>query len=372
MANYVCPETRRPLTPLTQAELTELNDRVNQGALASAKPLPPSLEGALGTEDRAIVYPVMRDIPVLMPGAGIFSRAHPSSPTGSTAVRLAAQVKDIETEAALYDKIALEGSRDPSFAEFGEELRPGVPIKPEFRDSFPRPGSIWLDAFDSLTAQEKAYEWIAPLEGRRVLQMGGHGSHAVKFLLAGAAEAQTLSPSFEELVLGRSLSEKFGVSERFRPVQGIAEQFPYPDNAFDAIYGGGCLHHTMTEYSSAEVLRILRPGGLAAFVEPRMTPWYRLGRRLFSSRGLDPIQSQARDRPLLQREIDGLSSLFSVSESHPSRVFFHIPLVVMSRFLKIKLPPLVIRRIEELDSKIVDLFPFVRSAAPIVSICLRK
>lgn len=42
----------------------------------------------------------------------------------------------------------------------------------------------------------------------------------------------------------------------------------FPDHSFDRVYGMGILHHIGIEPGLAEVDRVLRPGGLAVFLEP--------------------------------------------------------------------------------------------------------
>lgn len=57
-------------------------------------------------------------------------------------------------------------------------------------------------------------------------------------------------------------------SPRVRLVCGNAEAMPYADGTFDAVYGSSVLHHLDLERALREVLRVLRPGGWAAFAEP--------------------------------------------------------------------------------------------------------
>jgi SAM-dependent methyltransferase len=49
---------------------------------------------------------------------------------------------------------------------------------------------------------------------------------------------------------------------------GNAEQMPYPNAHFDAVYGSSILHHLDLGRSLAEVHRVLRPGGRIVFAEP--------------------------------------------------------------------------------------------------------
>jgi SAM-dependent methyltransferase len=51
---------------------------------------------------------------------------------------------------------------------------------------------------------------------------------------------------------------------------GNAEQMPYPDGTFDAVYGSSVLHHLDLDRALREVWRVLRPGGRIVFTEPNI------------------------------------------------------------------------------------------------------
>jgi ubiquinone/menaquinone biosynthesis C-methylase UbiE len=51
---------------------------------------------------------------------------------------------------------------------------------------------------------------------------------------------------------------------------GNAEQMPYPDGTFDAVYGSSVLHHLDLDRALREVFRVLRPGGRMVFTEPNI------------------------------------------------------------------------------------------------------
>lgn len=51
---------------------------------------------------------------------------------------------------------------------------------------------------------------------------------------------------------------------------GNAEQAPYRDATFDAVYGSSVLHHLSLPRALAETFRVLRPGGRIAFAEPNI------------------------------------------------------------------------------------------------------
>ncbi len=51
---------------------------------------------------------------------------------------------------------------------------------------------------------------------------------------------------------------------------GNAEQMPFRDGSFDAVYGSSILHHLNIDAALAEVHRVLRPGGRIVFAEPNI------------------------------------------------------------------------------------------------------
>jgi len=53
-------------------------------------------------------------------------------------------------------------------------------------------------------------------------------------------------------------------------VRGNAEQMPFPDGRFAAVYGSSILHHLDLERALAESLRLLEPGGRIVFAEPNI------------------------------------------------------------------------------------------------------
>jgi SAM-dependent methyltransferase len=60
------------------------------------------------------------------------------------------------------------------------------------------------------------------------------------------------------------------VAKRTRLVCADAERLPFPDAAFDVVYGSSVLHHLDLRAALAEVYRVLRSGGRLAFAEPNL------------------------------------------------------------------------------------------------------
>lgn len=167
-------------------------------------------------------------------------------------------------------------------------------------------GVQWLDARHELLQQLAGYEFLAPVvpEGR-LLQIGGTGLHAVKFLLGGARTAWHVSPVQEELQLGQRLARAAGVESRYFGVKGLGEDMPFLDGAFDGAWAGGVVHHTHVSDLATEVSRVLRPRGKFAATEPVATFRHSVGTRLFGKReaGVDCV-------PLTRSELARFSASF--------------------------------------------------------------
>lgn len=128
----------------------------------------------------------------------------------------------------------------------------------EDRGTFPHPRDLWMCATYDCLAERDALEYLAPLRGKRVLQIGGQGHHAVQFMLGGAGEAWLVTPVEAEARYVRELARLAGVEVGYK--LGLAEDLPFEAGYFDAIYAGGCAHHFQTEEAFPEIARVLVPG----------------------------------------------------------------------------------------------------------------
>lgn len=110
-------------------------------------------------------------------------------------------------------------------------------------------------------------EWAAvrallPAAGK-VLEIGaGRGISSVAFAKAGWT-VTALEPDASDVVGAgaiRSLAESSGVF--IEVVENWGESLPFPDEAFDLVYGRAVFHHARDlDAFSAEVCRVLKPGG---------------------------------------------------------------------------------------------------------------
>ena len=173
---------------------------------------------------------------------------------------------------------------------------------------FPNPKGLWLSATYDCLAEWDAYNYLAPLRGKRVLQIGGKGHAAIQFMVAGADEAWLLTPIEGEARYAKELARLAGVKIDCKI--GVAENIPFDSNMFDAIYCGGCAHHFETEKAFPEISRILAEGGRFSAIEPWRAPLYSLGIRFFGKR-----EKEVNCKPLTPARLAPLMSSFPSSQS---------------------------------------------------------
>jgi uncharacterized protein YbaR (Trm112 family) len=277
----VCPETGSPLQlmPLERAEHEVFGGRVLQRPTADGYlPVGPTPE-VMVREDGEGAYPVRHGVPVLLSPEmlvplGVQRSVDVSEPRFAEAYR----EMDYYSEEARREAGIL--ARSKTAADIDRVLAAG----PEAVQTFPDNRRLWIDAKFEAAAQLDALRHLMPIAGARVLQVGGRGIHAVKLLLAGAREAWVVSPMVGELVYAEALASYSGVRERLRTAAAVAEELPFRDDCFDAVYSQGCVHHWVTALALPECRRVLRPGGRFAAVEPWRAPLYGIGTRLLGKR----------------------------------------------------------------------------------------
>jgi SAM-dependent methyltransferase len=135
-------------------------------------------------------------------------------------------------------------------------------------------------------ADDYAYTLLGDLRGRRVLDLGcGDGANAVRLASAGATVC-AIDLSLGMVAATRDRVERAGLGHAVSAQQMSAEELGFADGSFDVIFGHSVIHHTDLRIARREVRRLLRPGGLAVFLEPldhnpllnlfrRLTPWRR-------------------------------------------------------------------------------------------------
>jgi SAM-dependent methyltransferase len=183
-------------------------------------------------------------------------------------------------EVAFYEEQAATRSAASRSSPEGHDVRRILTLRHANADHFPDPRDLWV-GLQEVRPEYAAYRFLSPVVGKRVVQLGGSGFHAVKFLLAGAAKAHLVSPVRGELQYAATLAEVAGVSDRLSTTLGIGEDLPLGTSSLDAIYAPGSLHHMDVERALHEIDRVLVSRGRFAAVDPWRAPGYQLGIRIF-------------------------------------------------------------------------------------------
>ncbi|MGA9812631.1 MAG: methyltransferase domain-containing protein [Terriglobales bacterium] len=188
------------------------------------------------------------------------------------------------------------------------------------RGRFPDPKRLWLASAFECAAEYEAFKFLAPIEGKTVLQLGGKGTEAVRMMLAGAKSANLVSPVKSELECGHELGRLCGVAIESRV--GLAERIPYADESFDVVYSSGSAHHFKTNEAFPEIRRVLKSKGRFAAIEPWRAPFYKLGIRVFGKREKD-----VHCRPLDRQRVSTFQRVFRVAEVRQSGTLLRYPMI---------------------------------------------
>src|SRR6185295_6851649 len=189
------------------------------------------------------------------------------------------------------------------------------------------------------------------IKNKRLLQLGGKGIHAVKWLLAGAAEAWVLTPMLGEIYCSIALAKEAGVLERLRCVVGVAEEIPLADNFFDGAYSGGCVHHMTTELAMPEIRRVLKPGGRFSSTDPWRAPLYKIGTTIFGKQ-----ERNVYCRPLTAARIEPLFTTFSRANKMQYGTFTRYPALALGKF-GIHIPLRMMWQLYRADDAICSCIP---------------
>lgn len=350
-----CPETGQPLE-LVPRRQAEADAGAPLGLLRASDERSFDLDAHFGTvthvlrrRDHQAAYAVVDGIPILMVPEQI-GPYHRRRSFDLKDARYAEAYEEMEHYNQAADHQVREINRSDAYLHVARVQQATAAE----RASFPAPPQVWLDAVYDSASQWDAYHHIAPLSGKRVMQLGGQGIHAVKFLLGGAEQAWLVTPMLAEARFAVALAAAFGVDARLRCVVSIAEELPLRDGTFDVIYSGGCVHHMVTSLALPEAARVLKEGGRFAAIEPWRAPFYSLGTRIFGKR-----EANVYCRPLDRQRVAPLEDAFGWSRTVQHGTFMRYFLIALKK-LGVKLSLMTVWRLIRLDDALSSLVPGLR------------
>lgn len=188
-------------------------------------------------------------------------------------------------------------------------------LEREFHDAWGETVDVGLvpvtAAIEGPTAPEPRYimQFFGDVSSKRVLDVGCGAGEAAVYLAMKGADVTALDISPGMLRATEALAEHHQVADRVKTVCSPAEKIPLPDASFDLIYGRDVLHHVDLAAVSAQVGRLMVPGGRAAFIEPiAYNPAINIYRRM-----AEDVHTPG-EHPLTRHDIAALKKVFPTLE----------------------------------------------------------
>lgn len=146
------------------------------------------------------------------------------------------------------------------------------------------------------------YSLLENISGKRILDCCcGYGFTSVKCAKRGATvQGVDISPKMIQLSQMNANLNHVTKQTNFKIMS--VQDLKFDDNSFDFAVGLGALHHLNLELAGREISRILKPGGTAIFVEPRLPfRWLVALRSLFPNKCYEsPGGSQLEDKDIIE------------------------------------------------------------------------
>jgi SAM-dependent methyltransferase len=162
-------------------------------------------------------------------------------------------------------------------------------------------------------------EFLGDLDGREVLEYGCGLGELTILLARSGANVTTFDLSPASVDFTRRRAERDGVADRVRFVVAAGESLPFPDASFDLAVGKAVLHHLDPVAGAAELARVLKPNGRAAFSEPLgMNPLLVFARAHLPYPGK---HERGADRPLTAADIRAWKAPFRRVGIRPIQLF---------------------------------------------------
>ncbi len=197
---------------------------------------------------------------------------------------------------------------------------------------------------------------LAEPGAKTLLDIGcGFGVDSVRYAKLGY-HVQGIDISPGNIQETRHLAERYGVQDRVQAQTMAAESLSFPDESFDVVAGVDVLHHIEIDKAIPEVMRVLKPGGVALFKECVELPgidnlYLSLVGRLPGKRQVSADCHMTQDERKLNRH-----DLAVMRAACPKMVIRRFMLFSrFSRFFKPRSNE--VSRLEQLDWRLIQTFP---------------
>jgi anti-anti-sigma factor len=178
--------------------------------------------------------------------------------------------------------------------------------------------------------------------GRRALELGATSEGVGMELARSGTDVLAIDVSQVAVEQARRTAAAERLDDiRFERMD--AESLDLPDGEFDLVCGSAIIHHLDLEAAIPEVVRVLRPDGVAVFTEP-------LGHNpmLNAFRRRTPTMRTPDEHPLLMSDLDMLREHFGEVEVE----WFHLTSLAAVPFANTPVMPPLMRSLERLDRRL--------------------
>ncbi len=342
----VCPTTGDKL----QIQNVDKNNDFTPISRKGGKAIPIGItERLLVNADGTQAYPIIDEFPVLLAPEllvkkGLIERH-------KTVDLQDKKYAEAYAEMEVYNKVneELADTSITSEADFLFGLMGALTPESDYlalKKHFPKPEEKWIDAKHDSLGQLEAYTYLAPVEEKVFLQLGGSGAHAVKALLAGANIALLLTPMIEEARVAMKVAKKFGVEDKLGCIIAVGEELPFEKESIDCVYSGGCFHHMRLDYASKELHRVLKMGGKFSGVDPWKTLLHTIGTNVIGKR-----EKSVFCKPITPERLAPMQSQFSdITVSHHGPVLRYVFLALEKA--KLNFPITTMFKISKIDDSL--------------------
>lgn len=142
-----------------------------------------------------------------------------------------------------------------------------------------------------------------------------------------------------------------------------AEELTFDNDSFDAVVGAGILHHLDLDKGVPEVARVLRPGGVAVFLEPLgHNPLLNLYRRV------TPSERTPDEHPLLRSDLRFMERWFEETDFD----FFHLASMASLPLMSTSYFDRALAALDKVDGRLLRTSRLAQDLAWFVTIELRS
>jgi SAM-dependent methyltransferase len=209
---------------------------------------------------------------------------------------------------------------------------------------------------------------LGDVKGRSLLDFGcGMGEESIYFAKLGA-NVTAIDASQVGIEITRERAAYNELADRVNAQVMDATNTTLPQNSFDLVNGLGILHHVGVRAGLMEVKRILKPGGVAVFLEPmgnirfveKCKNWLhkKLGKKL------NLIKVTEDEENLKMKDILSCEAEFSYLKTYPYRLTY--------RVRKLCCPTALHSLLERFDYYLLKVFPFLKVFAGAIVVHVRK